>query len=597
VTLTPRHTEDKERLRDASDIVRVIGEHLTLKAKGREYVGICPFHDDHKPSMSVVPQKQIFHCFVCGTGGDVFAFVQKYHGMEFREALEYLAQRAGIELAPRATGGQGGEAAPAGASEAVTRADLIRANASAANFFRTILSHPEHGQPGRTLIEQRGISPDMVREFQIGLSPDRWDGLLLTLQKVGMHPRPFVEAGVLKQRESGGFYDAFRHRLIFPIHDQLGRVIAFGGRRLREEDDPKYLNSPETRVFQKAGTLYGLFQASRSIQAARTALITEGYTDTIACHQAGFTNAVATLGTALTRQHAGVLRRLCDTVILLFDGDQAGQKAADRAVEVFFAEELDVKIATLSRFTDAKDPDELLNRDGGRDTLEKALAGAADILEYRYDRIRESLRGAGDAALVRATRAELERLVQLGLNNLPVLWRMKIIQKVARITGLGERDVASAIPGGRRGPMAGAAQPQRTRSYSPPEQAIGCLLCYPEIWLSLTDSQREHFDPGHFQDPSLRAITDAFATLATPAGLSPFTRVCDHLEDLELIGTATDLHTHMEQLTGGDPAKGLAWLRDCLALSSAESEPLSLQNLRAQRANGPDRRALPRPAV
>jgi DNA primase len=596
VTLTPRHHEDKERVRDASDIVRVIGEHLTLKAKGREYVGVCPFHDDHKPSMQVAPAKQIFKCFACGAGGDVFAFIQKYHSMEFREALEYLAERAGIEL----TRGAGVPPAqsPEGSPDAgpVSRAELIRANASAADFFRALLAHPQHGEVARALIEKRGIAPEMIEQFQVGVSPDRWDGLLLTIQKQGADQRAFAEAGLLKQRDSGGFYDAFRNRLMFPIHDQLGRVIAFGGRRLREEDDPKYLNSPETRVFQKAGTLYGLFQASRSIQAARTALITEGYTDTIACHQAGFTSAVATLGTALTRQHAAVLRRLCDTVILLFDGDQAGQKAADRAVEVFFAEELDVKIATLSRFTDAKDPDELLKREGGREVLQKALDGAADILEYRYERIRESLAGAGDAAMTRAIQAELERLVQLGLNNLPVIWRMRILKKIARITGLDEKTIAQAIPGGRRGPI---HEPElaRPRNLSRLEQALGCLLCYPDLWLSLTDGQREHFDPAHFQDETLRAIADAFASLASLAGPPPFTRVCDQLEALGPVETATDLQTRMEQITGHDPAKGLEWINDCLALLTTDTEPKTLQNLRAERANGPDRRALPRPAV
>jgi DNA primase len=601
MTITARQQEDKERVRDASDIVRVIGEHLTLKAKGREYLGVCPFHDDHKPSMQVAPAKQIFKCFACGAGGDVFAFIQKYHNMEFREALEYLAERAGIELTPfvparAAEADAAGPALDSPPSGVVSRADLIRANASTASFFRALLAHPQHGEPGRTVIARRGIAPEMVDSFQIGLSPDRWDGLLLTIQKHGAgETRAFFEAGLLKQRDSGGYYDAFRHRLMFPIHDQLGRVIAFGGRRLREEDDPKYLNSPETRIFQKAGTLYGLFQASRSIQAARTAIITEGYTDTIACHQAGFSNAVATLGTALTRQHAAVLRRLCDTVILLFDGDQAGQKAADRAVEVFFAEELDVKIATLSRYTDAKDPDELLKREGGKELLQRALDSAADILEYRYDRILESLKGAGDAALHRATQAELDRLVQLGLNNLPVMWRMKIIKRVARITGLDERTVAQAVPGGRRGPMQDAGSP-RPRQLSRLEQAFGCLLCYPDLWLSLTDGQREHFDPAHFQDPTLHAISDVFATLVSLSGPPPLTRLCDHLEALERVETATDLHSRMERLTGGDAAKGLEWVRDCLSLLNTDTEPKSIQNLRADRANGLNRRALPRPA-
>ncbi|MEX2219935.1 MAG: DNA primase [Phycisphaerales bacterium] len=601
MTISARQHEDKERVRDASDIVRVIGEHLTLKAKGREYLGLCPFHDDHKPSMQVAPSKQIFKCFSCGAGGDVFAFIQKYHSMEFREALEYLAERAGIELTKWQRPAAGDDGAPDGGAAEVTRSDLVRASASACNFFRTMLAHPQHGEVGRALIARRGISEAMVEAFQVGLSPDRWDGLLLTIQSQGADPRPFQEAGLLKPRESGGVYDAFRHRLIFPIQDQLGRVIAFGGRRIREEDDPKYLNSPESRVFQKAGTLYGLYQASRSIQAGRTAIITEGYTDTIACHQHGFGNAVATLGTALTRQHAAVLRRLCDTLVLLFDGDQAGQKAADRAVEVFFGEQLDVRIATLSTVTDAKDPDELLKREGGADLLRRALGAAPGILQYRYDRIQRAMQGAGDAALDRATREELERLSQLGLNSLPVLWRMRIIKRLARITGMSEAALAQSIPGGR-----GAAQPGRggraepvRRTLSHREQALGCLLCLPSLWDGLSDADREHFDAAQFESPVMGAIADLFAALAAAGEAPDFGTLSAHFEALDHAEAATHLQTAQEQVTGGDPGVLERFFRDCLDLLRSETHmpPPSLEQIRLSRANRvPNRRVLPRPA-
>ncbi|QYU67639.1 DNA primase [Leptolyngbya sp. 15MV] len=276
-----RPSEDKERVREASDIVRVIGEHVALKPRGREFVGLCPFHDDHKPSMWVSPAKGIYKCFSCGAGGDVFTFVQNYHSMEFRDALEYLAQRAGIELSRHKP--HLGDPASHDTPPDIDRKALLRANATALDFFRAILAHPEHGQTSRDIITRRQIAPEMVERFALGAAPDRWDGLLLTLQKQGTDPAPFVAAGLLKRRDSGpGLYDALRHRLIFPIHDQLGRVIAFGGRKIRDEDEPKYLNSPETPLFDKSATLYGLHQAARDIQRARVALITEGYTETIA---------------------------------------------------------------------------------------------------------------------------------------------------------------------------------------------------------------------------------------------------------------------------------------------------------------------------
>ncbi|MFZ4576159.1 MAG: DNA primase, partial [Phycisphaerales bacterium] len=388
--------DDVARVRDAADIVRIVGEYVRLKPAGREFKGLCPFHDDHNPSMAVVPHKGIFHCFVCGAGGDSIAFVRRYLKMEFREALEFLAEKLGVQLTPRRR-----ESSDRPEVAGTSRQDLLKANAVAAGFYRTLLSHPEHGAVARRVVEKRGILPEISERFLLGTSPgaDRWDGLQQYIRSKGLLESTFAEAGLLKQRESGGSYDAFRNRLMFPIQDAGGRVIAFGARRLDDADEPKYLNSPETRLFVKKATLYGLNHASKAIQKERTAILTEGYMDTIACHQAGVENAVAALGTSLTREHAAVLRRFCTRVVLLFDGDDAGQRAADRAVEVFFAEPLDVKIATLKTWTDAKDPDELLKREGGREIFDRAIDKAEDLLTYRFRRLRANLEGGGIAAV------------------------------------------------------------------------------------------------------------------------------------------------------------------------------------------------------
>ncbi len=593
---TARQNEDKERVRDASDIVRVIGEHLAIKAKGREYVGLCPFHDDHKPSMCIVPHKQLFHCFVCGAGGDVFSFVEKYHKMEFREALEYLAERAGIELT-RFTPAPADHPDP-DLAQPTSRSDLIAANKTASDFFRAILAHPEHGSTARECIARRGISPEMVELFQLGASPDRWDGLVLTLKNKHLNPRPFLDAGLLKPRDDGNAYDALRNRLIFPIHDQIGRVIAFGGRKLKEEDEPKYLNSPETRLFEKAGTLYGLHQAARSIQARRFAIITEGYTDTIACHQGGFTNAVATLGTALTTRHAQVLRRLCDTVVLLFDGDDAGQRAADRAVEVFFAEDLDVKIATLAGVTDAKDPDELLKRDGGAAVLQRALDTAQDLLSYRYARIRQKAQGAGMAALSRLIEEELARLVQLGFNHVPLLRRKLIVQRLASIAGVDEGTIWKSLPGGRRAELRAPQPLGRLGVADLPhrDQALGCILCDTAAWRSLTDSQRELLDPDQFASPALAAIADAVFRLAAHDRAPSFNELTSALEDAGHQAAATNLLMRIGDLTEHDPARLRAYLHDCLAALREDDRPRSLELARQHHAaTGANRRALPRP--
>lgn len=600
-----RQNGDRDRVRDASDIVRIVGQHVALRPHGREYVGLCPFHDDHKPSMTVVPHKQMFHCFVCGSGGDVFSFIQKYHKMDFREALEHLAEQAGIELTPwRASPGDG----PAAAS--TSRADLAKASLFAAEFFRVIYQKADHGAAAREVVRKRGISDEMVEAFGIGASPDRWDGLLMTLQSKGLDPALFLDAGLLKRRESGGLYDVFRNRLMFPIRDQIGRVIAFGARKIAEEDEPKYLNSPETPLFKKSGTLFGLDLAARPIMAQRTAIITEGYTDTIACHQAGIANVVATLGTALTRDHATVLRRLCDTVVLLFDGDTAGQKAADRAVEVFFAEPIDVKIAVLSDVTDAKDPDELLKRpegvDAGRAVLMRAVEGATDLLAYRFRRMKAQLAGAGMSALEQATVTELKRLADLGLARVSPMRRQFVIKQLAQITGLPERTIAEAIPSGRSRPRDGAsgdAQPDAARSLSAIEHVLGCVLCEPRLWDAATgEDGLEHHAAASPDIAGLLAVMSALARAGEQPGLRS---VMAALEDDAVKSLAVRLAARIDgETTNGarvhehfaESMKRLVMERSRSDRATAAEDPWArLKRVKTERgAAGDDRRVMPR---
>ena len=588
-----RLSEDRERVRDASDIVQVVGEHVSLKAKGREWTGLCPFHDDHRPSMNVVPGKQIFHCFVCGAGGDVFSFVQKYHKMEFREALEHLAERAGIELK------RGNREQETGDREEISRSDLVCANAAAAEYFRALLKHAEHGKVGREIIGRRGISPEMVEQFGLGVAADRWDGLMMVAAKQGLPVDHLAAAGLVKARDSGGHYDAFRNRLMFPIHDEAGRVIAFGARKIDEADEPKYLNSAETPLFEKRSTLYGLRQASRAIQAERTAIITEGYTDTIACHQAGITNAVATLGTALTPGHAARLRRYCDTVVLLFDGDEAGQRAADRAVEVFIRENLDVKIATLAGHTDAKDPDELLKRDGGVDVLRRAIAAATDLLAYRYHRLRSSLgANTGPAALSRIIQEELERLVQIGLNELTPLRRRLILRQVAAVAGIDEASIVAMVPGGRsasRTPVEARA-PRTGRSRE--EAVLGILLLSPSLWESHADVATATLDAGH-ADPAMRRLASAAGEIVAEHGSCSLAELLLALDDdTDTKAEAVALTEHVGQAYPSDElrAAALAEIGGAKRVETPGTPNERLLALRArEREQGGNRRVMPRP--
>lgn len=618
--------DDRQRVKDATDIVRLIGEQIALKQKGREYVCLCPFHDDHSPSMCVVPHKQMYHCFSCGAGGDVFGFAMNYHKMSFREALEYLAERAGITLTPRglfrpngAGAASGGESADGGGEDAgLSRADLLSANATAQTFFRTILTHGDHGRAARAVIEKRALSPEMVEAFGVGAAPDKWDGLLLTIGSKGLPIEAFRAVGLLKARENGGgFYDSFRNRLMFPIHDQLGRVIGFGGRRLNDEDEPKYINSPESPLFDKSTTLYGLHQSGQTIRQKRVAIITEGYMDTIACHQAGVTNAIATLGTAMTPGNARVLRRLCDTVVLLFDGDEAGQKAAERAVEVFFAEPVDVKIAMLSTLTDAKDPDELLKRPGGREVFDRVIAQAIDPLELLFARVRRQIGPLGLSARSRVVDEFVMRLMDLGLENTDKVRYQLIVKRLAQIAGVDWTAITDAIGAHRgraryRAPEAATIEPKAPLNVA--EHLLGCILNDPALTLTLGEEDWELIEPEAFADAWTRAVARIVADLTINEQEPALSNVLTSSEETQVQQAATRLCAEVERLTQSNPDLLKHHWRDRLSEARAgkrrrvsgesttsESGPIPLQDaiarLRSQRSGkANDTRVFPRPA-
>jgi DNA primase len=647
-TRTLGDRSDIDKVKDATDLVRLIGEHIALRPKGREYICLCPFHDDHSPSMYVVPEKQFYKCFSCGASGDCFGFVQNFLKMDFRDALEFLADRAGVQLTPLKRShaqfggaGDGSDANDATGGGGVDKKALLAASSMANAFFRAVLKHEEHGKAAREVIERRGVSAEMVELFQLGASPDRWDGLLLTASKQGVATPALLGAGLIKARDSGagggGHYDAFRNRLMFPIHDRGGRVIAFGARKIDPEDEPKYLNSPETRLFNKSATLYALPMALREIQATRTAIICEGYMDVIACHQGGFKNAVATLGTALTRDHAKQLRLACDRIVLLFDGDEAGQRATDRAAEVFFAEPVDVAVVTLSRFTDAKDPDELLKREDGAEVFREALAHAQDVLEYRFARIREKLAGAGMAALAKAMNEELQKLVDLGLPYVEPMRQALIVRRLAGIAGISEQAVRAAIPAGRNAKrtferpespddepasqveVAELAQAReiRKRTLTHAESLLGCLLCEGRLWMTLAEADKDAIAPVSYDVPVLQRVAQAVHDLGEDGQPPSLHAVLSHLEAdgpsrEATIGLAARIDEQTER--NSDRLKAY-WhfslsqaRRDAASgrgavIESKPADETSATNLAAKartladlhRTLGPDRRRIPRP--
>ncbi|MBM3493385.1 MAG: DNA primase [Armatimonadetes bacterium] len=358
---------DKEEIRARSDIVEIIGAVVQLQRRGRNWIGLCPFHQEKTPSFNVDPVTQSYKCFGCGTSGDVFSFVERHENMSFVEAAEHLARRAGVELARK-----GGAPRPAGEREA-----LYEANAAASTYFRKTL-----GQASAALeyIQRRGIMPETAEKWQIGYATEMWDGLASYLQGRRMDLRVAEKAGLVHPRRTGDYFDAFRGRIIFPILDDQQRIVGFGGRAMGDEQ-PKYLNTGETPVFAKSRLLYGLPFARKHMAEQGRALLMEGYTDVISAHQAGFTAAVATLGTSLTTEHAKRLARLAPLVVVVYDGDSAGIKAALRAAVELEKESVQVRITPLPA---GDDPDSLI-RAGHPDRLKRAIDSAVTRVQFELD--------------------------------------------------------------------------------------------------------------------------------------------------------------------------------------------------------------------
>jgi DNA primase len=422
------------RVQQANDIVDVIGEHVSLKKKGRELIGLCPFHEDHRPSMNVNPVKQIFKCFACGAGGDVLKFIQMREGLTFPQAIERLAERAGIALKPvrRAV-----SPAPGQPNE-IDPNLLARVNKWAAQFFQQCLGHPEKGKHARDYLAGRGISQESIGKWRLGLAPNAVDALAKAAAERKIPAQLLQQAGLT----TASGQDKFVNRLMFVITDVTGRVIAFGGRTL-DGTGAKYINSPTTPLFDKSNTLYGLEQARHQIVATGTAVVVEGYTDVIMPHQCGCTNLVATLGTSFTAGHGRILRRYAKKVVLLYDSDTAGMAAANRALEVCLSQHLDIKLAFVPQ---GKDPCDFVLT-AGKEGLDQVVAQATDVLQFKWDRLRETFAADDTLATRKGAVEEFLQAVALGFgsNNLPVLESGLIVNKLAKMIGLPEAEIRKEL--------------------------------------------------------------------------------------------------------------------------------------------------------
>ena len=364
-----RYSDDIiEEVRSRNDIVDVISQYVKLTRKGSSYFGLCPFHNEKTPSFSVTPGKQMYYCFGCGAGGNVFNFIMEYENFTFGEALKYLADRAGVEL-PRI------EYSREIKEKAQEKEELLRINKEAAQYYYYQL-RTEKGAAGYQYLTGRGLSDDTIRKFGLGYSDKYGSGLYRYLKTKEYSDERLRDSGLFNVDERHGMYDKFWNRVIFPIMDVNNRVIGFGG-RVMGDGKPKYLNSPETRIFDKSRNLYGLNEARRSRK--NYIILCEGYMDVIAMHQAGFTNAVASLGTALTSGHASLLKRYTSEVLLLYDSDEAGVRAALRGIPILREAGVNSRVVDLKPY---KDPDEFI-RNLGPEAFEERLSKASDSFMFR----------------------------------------------------------------------------------------------------------------------------------------------------------------------------------------------------------------------
>jgi len=356
-------------IRERADIVSIVGRHVTLRKAGSRHWGLCPFHDEKSASFQVHEDKQIFYCFGCHAGGDVFAFRMKQDGLDFPECVRVLARELGIAIPE--TGGEGGQTSA-----------LYRVNDLACSFFRAELRGP-NGAEARRYLAERGVTEDLVDRFRIGFAPAAWDGLVSHLRRERLSSADAETAGLIARRQTGdGHYDRFRARVLFPISDPSGHITGFGGRAMGD-DTPKYLNSPESPIYKKSRVLFGLGQALDAIRERGRVIVVEGYFDLLALHRAGLHEGVAPCGTALTQSHAHRIRRYAEEVILLFDGDAAGQAAAERALPILLTEGLRVRAAFLPL---GEDPDTLLAKSGVA-ALRAVVDSAVPLLDHLIDRL------------------------------------------------------------------------------------------------------------------------------------------------------------------------------------------------------------------
>jgi DNA primase len=519
-------------VRDSVDIYDIVSGYVSLKKAGKNWLGLCPFHSEKTPSFNVNPAKQIFHCFGCGVGGDAFKFLELQEGLNFPEAVKQLANRAGIALPenrPRADEKKSDD----------ERKALLKIIAEAADYFRRELEGPV-GSAARAYLAKRGLTETVIRDFSLGYARPEWDGLLKHLRQKGHPPTLLEKAGLIVKRSEGeGHYDRFRGRIIFPIRDISGQVIAFGG-RVMDDSLPKYLNSPETPLYSKSNVLYCLDQAKEPARKQGYFIIVEGYLDAIACHQYGAKNAVATLGTALTDGHLRLMRRFAQKLMLIFDPDPAGVKATLRGFELFAGSGMKVNVVSLP---DGDDPDTFLKKNG-YEAFASCLKGSVKFMDFVLGQV------VKDGAAVSIDEKVDREAEMLGfIARLPSgIERDHYLKKTAEALNVDEATLRQDMTKQR---TAHAGPRERTAAGTPPHKGQRPRAEEMLIHLMLRDETiarnlSEQITPEDFTDPLYRRAAERiFSVMKSGGELHPrslavpgddeLSRLISHYSVLEIV--------------------------------------------------------------
>lgn len=473
--------EIKRRL----SIINLIEGYTSIKKTGKGYVGLCPFHDDHNPSMHVDEEKGLFHCFSCGAGGDIVGFYMRYNELTFQEAISDLAKRANITIEKKTP--------PVKGNSRIST--LLKINSAVAEFYHRVLLESRKGESARDYIEERKLPSTVVDEFRLGYAPAGWDTIVKYLTKHHVPLTLAEKTGLVVKKNSGdGYYDRFRDRIIFPITNVDGKVIGFGGRIIKEGDEPKYINSPESEVYQKRRNFYGLDMSKDHIRKNKRVIIVEGYIDFLSLYSAGIKNAVATLGTSLTRDHVVTLGRYTDRIVVVFDGDEAGLKAAVRALDVFLEEGLLPHVVLLP---DGNDPDSFLTT-RGKEGFNQLIEESPTLLDFYIENTVREYR-SGELTLNGSVKEITGVLIKV---NDPIL-RSSYIRKTAEKLGLRENEVLSLVRQGKGQAKIGGVK--NVNAHSNHEKLLLIILLkFPELASLLADEDLTVL----ISNPDIRSILE-----------------------------------------------------------------------------------------